>query len=345
VKSRFLAPDPVHPVEPVSPPTFSIVIAAYQAAHVIGEAVESALAQTLPPHELIVCDDGSTDGLETALEQFRGQLVVLRKENGGEASAKNAGARAASGDFIVFLDADDVFMPDRLAALGELASVRPDLDVITTDAVLELDGKTVRRCYTLELPFETLDQRAAILERNFVFGLAAVRRARLLAVGGFDEKILWTTDWDCWIRLIFSGSRIGLVAEPLARYRLHGASLSSQRPRLLAGRVQTLEKAAGRNDLTGSERELLARSLALERRRLTLAEARAALAGDLPGARRRSFRVVVGRGHSFRTRAKAAAATIAPHRAAALLGQRGRETTGGIVVRAKAEHDPEASAG
>jgi glycosyltransferase involved in cell wall biosynthesis len=313
-------------------PSFSIVVAAYQAAHVIRDALDSALAQTQPAREVIVCDDGSTDDLESALEPYRKRIVVLRKENGGEASAKNAGVRAATGDFTVFLDADDVFLPERLAALGELASVRPDLDVLTTDAVLEVDGQPVRHCYTDELPFEIADQRAAILERNFVFGLAAVRRSRLLSVGGFDEDIRWTTDWDCWIRLIFSGSRAGLVPEPLARYRLQAGSLSAQRAQLFAGRVQTLGRAARRDDLTDHERLIVTRSRALEGRRLALAEARGALLGELPGARRRAFAVVLGRGHSVRTRVKAAAATVAPQRAGARLARRSRETTGGIQI-------------
>ena len=337
---RFLVPPPDGPLERAPAPSFSIVVAAYQAADVIGDALESALAQTRPAQEVIVCDDGSTDDLETALDPFRDRIVLLRKKNGGEASAKNAGTRGATGDFVVFLDADDVFLPERLAALAELASARPDLDVLTTDAVLEVDGKPVRRCYTDQLPFEIEDQRAAILERNFVFGLAAVRRSKLLAAGGFDEHIRWATDWDLWIRLVLSGSRIGLVEKALARYRLQAGSLSSQRPRLLAGRIQVLEKSARRHDLTPRERAVVARSLFVERRRLALAEARAALLGELPGPRRRSLRVAVGRGHSLQTRMKAAVAALAPRRAGALLAERGRETTGGIVVSDRSMPEP-----
>jgi len=329
---RVRAPEPGYRVARGPHRSFSIVIAAYQAADVVEAALRSALVQTEPAREVIICDDGSTDNLEEVVEPYRDRILLLRKENGGEASAKNAGARLATGDFVVFLDADDVFMPERLAALGELAARRPDLDVLTTDAVLELDGQPVRRCYTEQLPFEIANQRQAILERNFVFGLAAVRRSRLLAIGGFDEGIRWTTDWDCWIRLIFAGSRVGLVDEPLARYRLHGASLSSQRPELLAGRVQTLAKAASRTDLTALERRTVTRSIALERRRLALAEVRAAVLKGSPDVRRRAFRLALGRGHSLRTRLKGAAAGIVPGLAARLLATRGRETTGGIVI-------------
>src|SRR2546422_6867419 len=112
-----LAPAPEAPTEGGGVPTFSVVIPAYQAAGFIGDAIESVLAQTLAPIEVIVCDDGSTDDLEGALARYRNSITLLRKENGGEASAKNAGARAASGDFVAVLDADDVYFPERLEAL------------------------------------------------------------------------------------------------------------------------------------------------------------------------------------------------------------------------------------
>jgi hypothetical protein len=305
-------------------PSFSVVIAAYNVAELVGDAVASAVGQTKPPHEVIVCDDGSTDDLESALEPFRDAIVLLTKENGG----------AASGEFLAILDADDVYAPERLEALGELAVARPDLDILTSDAVLELDGKAVRRCYTDEFPFETGDQRAAILRHNFVFGLAAVRRERFLAAGGFDASLRHATDWDLWARLILDGARVGAVMEPLARYRLRGDSLSGDRANLFAGRVRVLEQAATHPSLSGAERQIVAESLAVERRRLALAQARAALAGELSGPRRRSLAVAVGRGHSIRTRCKALAAAVAPGSAGRRLEAAGRETTAGIRLPA-----------
>ena len=143
----------------------------------------------------------------------------------------------------MILDADDVFLPTRLEALADLAAARPDLDILTTDAILTVDGREVRRCYSRGWTFEVQDQRREILKRNFIFGLAAVRRELLLADGGFDEDILWTTDWDRWLRLILEGSRVGAVAEPLALYRVRESSLSARRDDLVRGKIATLEKA------------------------------------------------------------------------------------------------------
>src|SRR5919106_6197910 len=106
----FVAPPPsAGAVEPGPVPTFSVLVPAYQAAETIGEALDSALGQTAPPLEVIVCDDGSTDDLDGALASYTERIVLLRKQKGGAASARNAAARAASGDFVALLDADDEY--------------------------------------------------------------------------------------------------------------------------------------------------------------------------------------------------------------------------------------------
>ena len=90
---RFAAPASRGPLEPRDAPSFSIAIAAYQAADTIGETLESALAQTVHPVDIAVCDDGSTDDIGAALAPYRDRIVVVRQENRGEAAAKNAAAR------------------------------------------------------------------------------------------------------------------------------------------------------------------------------------------------------------------------------------------------------------
>lgn len=327
---RFLAPTPVGRLRPGSTPSFSVVVAAHQAAGTIGEAIDSALGQTRPPHEIIVCDDGSTDDLDTALAPYAGRIVLLRQENAGEGAAKNAGVGRATGDYVVFLDADDIFLPKRLEALGELAAARPDLDVLTTDAFLEVDGTAVRRCYEGSWRFEVNDQRRAILERNFVFGLAAVRRTRFLDCGGFDRSIRYpTADWDLWCRMILGGSRVGLVTEPLARYRLHPGSLSAQRARLLRGRCVMLEKTATRVDLSPDEREKLRAGLERQRRAALLAEASEAIRARAPGARRLAVAVATGRSIPLATRLRALAAAVAPRFASKRLAR--AEDSSGVL--------------
>jgi GT2 family glycosyltransferase len=314
-------------------PTFSAVIAAYQAAEFISDAIESLLAQTLPPIEIIVCDDGSTDDLVGVLAPYRERLMLLRKENGGEASAKNAAAQAASGDFIAILDADDVYFPERLEALAELSLRRPDLDILTADCLVVADGRFVRKCYTDDFRFEIDDQRRGILQRNFVGpGHMAIRRGPFLEAGGFDESFRWATDWDCWIRMIFASSRVGMVNQPLAEYRVRETSLASNRTRQFEGYVAVLEKATLRSDLSAEEITVLNRSLAAQRRRLSLRKTEAALIEAKPEARRLALEIALRNGYPLGTRLKAAVAAALPGVARRRLASRSRELAGGVRV-------------
>ncbi|HEU0304871.1 MAG TPA: glycosyltransferase family A protein [Gaiellaceae bacterium] len=291
-------------------PSFSVVLPVYDAADTVAEAVESALDQTVPPLEIIVVDDGSTDDLDRSLEPYRGRIGLVRQENGGCAAAFNAGLWRARGDFVAQLDADDAFEPERLAALGELAAGRPDLDLVMTDTFLEAGGRVVGR-YCEETPFAVEDQRLAILRQCFVF-FPAIRREVLVAAGGHDETLRLGPDWDCYLRLILAGSRAGLVDEPLYRYRISSQSLTGDRAAALAYRVRVLEKAASNPDLRVEERPHLRRSLDYHRRRALLAEAEAALRAGDSGARHATLALVRARGVGGRTRLKALAATVAP---------------------------------
>ncbi len=320
-ETRLLAPEATG-VEPGPPPTFSVIVAAYQVADVIADALDSVKRQTLQPLEIVVCDDGSTDDLDGALEPYRNEIVLLRKQNGGEASAKNAAAFAARGDFAVILDADDIFLPGRLAALSELAQARPDLDILTTDGFLVADGRVMRRVYDRNWRFELRDQRRGILEQNFIFGLAAVRRSRLLEHGGFDESILWTTDWDLWLRLILTGSRAGCVDEPLALYRLRETSLTANRRDLLLGKLATLEKAWHNPALADADRPVVEGSLAAHRRLLDLLDLRTAVAAGEAGARSRALELLRAPGYGPRSRLDVAAMAAAPRTAGRILRRR-----------------------
>lgn len=308
-------------------PSFSVIIAAYQAAGTVGEAVASALSQTLPPLEVIVCDDGSTDDIEGALSAYRERIVLFHKRNGGEGSAKNTAARAASGDFVVILDADDVFLPERLEALAELASARPDLDVLTTNAFLDLGGRTVARYYPDIATFPVDEQRRRILEDSCaIFGLAAVRRDRLLAFGGFDEEMTTSADWECWMRLAVSGVRFGLVDEPLARYRLGPDSLTADKVKEWRGCVMALEKVAALPGLGSADRATLRRSLVHHRCQAMLTEAEASLRRGSADSSRRALSVALGRGFGMPTRVKAVTAALAPRTARRILLRREKLT-------------------
>ncbi len=323
---RFLAPPaPSAASGAGGRPTFSVIMAVYQGAATVGEAVGSILAQTCPPAEVIICDDGSTDDLEGALAPYRERILLLRQPNQGQPSALNTAARAARGDFLATLDRDDVFLPRRLEALSTLGAARPDLDLLTTDEYLEVDGEIVGR-HSQHMPFPITGQRTAILRAGFL-GHPAVRRELFLRSGGFDESFgNFAADVECWTRLILAGAQVGMVDEPLMCYRLHAGGVTANRAAALRGRVRTLEKHAANPDLSPSERVVLEEMLVHNRRRALLAESEAALRGLIDDPR--AHLAAVLRDASFTTdeRVRAAAALLAPGLARRWVLRRERRT-------------------
>lgn len=325
----FEAPRPAGPVSAGQVPTFSVIIPAYQASGFIARAVRSALEQTAPPLEVIVCDDGSTDDLEGALE-FAEDVVILRQENRGAASARNTAVAAASGDFVAMLDADDSFHSERLDAFGALAAARPDLDILCSDLTFEVRGAD-RGSFHQHTPFAVEEQRTAILERCFC-PFPAIRRSSLLAVGGFDESFRTCDDWECLVRLILAGCAAGRVKELLYCYRLHDASLTADRLGALRERVEFLERTAAHSGLEPSEIAALGRSLDVQRRSLVLAEAESSLRMRRSDARYRALRVARTRGFGLEVRLKALSSVLAPRIAARVLERRA-QTTGSHLER------------
>ena len=307
------------------------MVAVHNAAGTIAEAIGSVLAQTVAPTQLIVSDDGSTDEIEEAVAPYGDRITYLRKDHGGVASAWNAALEIAVGEFFAVLGADDVYEPERLEALRELAVARPDLDILCSDVLLERDGNVLGR-FTADCPFEVVDQKAAILGRCFCIA-PAVRRERLVAAGGFDESLRTGSDWECAIRLIHRGAGAGLVDEPLYRYRVQGETLTSDRLGTLRDRVSFLERVAHSYALAQNERDALARSLTAQRNALALTEAEAALRSQSSNARGRAFAAARRPGLTLRARAAAAAAVIAPRAAGRILDRRARKTGHSRLVR------------
>ena len=153
----MVAPESETEVEPGPRPTFSVVIAAYNAALTIGEAIESALEQSEAPYEIVVCDDGSTDDIEGAISAYRAGLIFLRKPNGGGASALNVAADAARGDFVSILDADDAYTAGRLKALAVKGPRRvaalPEVPTLRELGLPEMEG--ARSYYAILAPAGT----------------------------------------------------------------------------------------------------------------------------------------------------------------------------------------------
>ena len=302
----------------------------------VEDAIRSVLDQTVPPLEVIVVDDGSDDAIEDVVARHAHRVRFLRHErNAGAGAAMNTGARAAEGDYVVFIGADDLFAPQRLEALGELGRARPDLGLITTDAWVAVGDEVFRRHHDHTYPFEVSNQRREILRRNFVFGHAAVPRGIFLELGGFDQSIRWTSDWELWARLIVSGRYAGMVAEPLATYRLNERALSSQPLHQARGRRATLQAIGGNPALTDGERVEVERGLAEAGRRIELLEATEALREHSADARRRAFAVFANGANPPAVRLRALLASAFPGPAGRVIARRQERFwvgAGGVAV-------------
>ena len=218
-------------------------------------------------------DDGSTDGTDDALAPVRrpdpAPPARERRCSGGVQRA----ASRRSGDFVVVLDADDVFEPERIEALSELAAARPDLDIVTTDAAWESDGRVVGRFNGEANPFEVENQRAAILERCFIVARACAV-STVLGERRAGQSLEVAADWDCWIRMILGGSKAGSVDEPLLLYRLREGSVRPERLTSFQHRVDDARAAPDESSGCRDE-DLAARDIGARAHRRTLALARA----------------------------------------------------------------------
>jgi glycosyltransferase involved in cell wall biosynthesis len=290
----------------------SVLIPAYNAAATIADALESALSQSPPPFEVVVSDDGSTDDLATALRPFRSHLRLVREPNGGLAAARNRAAAVAQGELLALLDADDVWLPGRVDALMWAAASRPDLAVLTTDAVESRAGALTPGTYYTTRKFAVERQDLAILRSNFIFGASAVRADAFRAVGGYRTGARYAEDWDLWIRLLLSGHRAGLIDQPLYEYRRSAESLTGHRVELALGVIDLLTRACSLS-LTAEQ----GRQLQLTEQEWRERGARAARRSADPRARRMALRAAAGRHATMRARLRFGAMAVLPRRSAA----------------------------
>jgi cellulose synthase/poly-beta-1,6-N-acetylglucosamine synthase-like glycosyltransferase len=322
---RVTVPDPTAAPAPAGgEPSLSVVIPYYRGAAVIGAAVESVLAQTLAPLEIVICDDGSPDDLDTALGELRDHVVVVRQENGGIASAMNATTSTARGEFVVQLDQDDAFLPGRLEAIAAVLRARPDVDVVASDGLVEMGGREI---VTLEAisRYEDGDQRAAML-RTCSFLWPAIRRSLLVDAGGYDESFAVMQDWECFARLVLGGAVVAYVHEPLYRWRMTPGSRSSRdRVANVEAIERMLVKLLAGSSLRHSERARAQALLGERRRWLARERARQAVESRSGSARGLSLGLVAGRGFDRATRAKAAVTVLSPALARRFLKHRAEQ--------------------
>lgn len=209
-------------------PDVSVVMPAYNAERFIASAIESALDQQSVAVEVIVIDDGSVDGTGAIVRSFGERVTALSQLNQGPAIARNLGIATAQADVVAFLDADDLWLPTRLArCLGALAA-KPELSGVTTNAtIVDEDGCFEELYYEDEWLGIRVVASQEFVTTNPMFGSLVLRRRVLDDVGWFRPDCRRSEDYELWIRATVAGHRFGILPEPSAIYRLHPRSLTA----------------------------------------------------------------------------------------------------------------------
>jgi glycosyltransferase involved in cell wall biosynthesis len=207
----------------VEPPRISVVIPTYQRLEACKRAVSSALEQALPALEVLVCDDGSTDGTQDALESWAREEPALNylrlpQNSGGPAAARNLGTEKARGDWVAFLDDDDRWQPNKLIVQSEAISTG-SYDVVASDATRSGGAPY----FGHEKPVKP--DRAELLRHNpIITSTAVVRRSMLIEAGGFTDSaagmsITGVEDYAAWLNLAYRGARFLVLPDQLVRYQ------------------------------------------------------------------------------------------------------------------------------
>jgi glycosyltransferase involved in cell wall biosynthesis len=221
-------------------PRVSVVIPCYNQAHFLWEAIRSVLAQTYPPFETIVIDDGSTDCTSIVAGRYP-SVRCIRQPNQGLAGARNAGLGACAGDYVAFLDADDRLLPDALEVGVHELQAHPDCAFVVGQCRrVDADGRVL----PLDpMPNPGCDVYAELLRQCFIWCPATVMyvRAPLQARGGFNQSVLLkgTEDYELYCRLARAFSSY-CHSRMVAEYRVHAGSMSGNSALMLSSTMATL---------------------------------------------------------------------------------------------------------
>ena len=230
----------------------SVIIPTYNRWPLVNEAVESVLAQSAQDFELIVVDDGSTDGTAKELAKFGARLRLFSQHRSGVSAARNLGVREARGRLLAFLDSDDFWRPEKLAVQTAFMERHPECQICQTKEIWLRNGVRVNPRVIHQKPSGDIFLRS--LELCLVSPSAVMMTREIFdATGGFDEALPVCEDYDLWLR-IGVDHHVALIAEPLVIKRGgHADQLSRSRWGMDRYRVVALQKLL-RSGIRGARR-------------------------------------------------------------------------------------------
>ena len=240
-------------------PLISVIIPTYNRAWVVGEAIDSVLAQDYGHFELIVVDDGSTDETARVLDAYGDRVFVIRQPNRGVSAARNRGIEAAGGELVAFLDSDDYWLPGKLAGQVAFFHSRGEAMICQTEEIWVRNGVRVNPKKRHKKPSGMIFEPSLAL--CLVSPSAVMMRKNLFdAVGLFDENLPACEDYDLWLR-VASRFPVYLLDNPLIVKRGGHDDQLSRLPGLDRHRISSLNKIISHCPLTNNQRRAAIRVL------------------------------------------------------------------------------------
>ena len=239
-------------------PRVSVIIPAYKTADFISETLDSVLVQTCQDYEIILVNDGSpdTEELEKVLEKYSDKICYLKQKNSGTASARNTGIKHSQGEFLAFLDSDDIWFPEYLEIqIKELAA--KEYDLIYCDA--EYFGYMRGSCKTFmqECPSHGPVTAESLIGAtcNVITSGTLVKKEKVVKAEMFDETLprIGMEDFDLWFRLVKSGAKLCYQKKVLLKYRVRPDSLSGSNIKRAEREITALDTVAQKHNLNDSE--------------------------------------------------------------------------------------------
>ena len=213
-------------------PKISVIIPTYNSARYLPEAIESVLTQTYKDFELIVIDDGSSDNTKEVVVPYLDRIMFLEGPNGGPSKARNRGIRQSSGEYVAFLDADDIWYSDKLQRQLTVFTENKHYSLVYSDASFtqSYPSKEDRTFFSIINPARAGWIFSKLLCENFILiPSVIVKRDCLEKTGLFDEHLKWWEGYDLWLRIAFE-NQVGYLNTPLFYRRIHESNLFYSAP-------------------------------------------------------------------------------------------------------------------
>lgn len=248
-----------------SSPLISVVIPTYNRAHMVCEAIDSVLAQDYAPFELIVVDDGSTDDTPDRIGAYGDRIRVLTQENKGVSAARNAGIHMAQGDFLAFLDSDDLWEKQKLSCQMDFFKAHPHMLICQSEEIWIRKGKRVN-------PMNKHKKLSGMLFEPYLHlclispSAVMIKRELLETVGLFDESLPACEDYDLWLRIACRYPMFTTCARHVIKKGGHSGQLSSA-PGLDKYRIQSMVKLL-ESGILSPEQDRATRSVLSEKCRI-----------------------------------------------------------------------------